>query len=153
MSAAKIIMKHFEKYNQDPNPNINIEEPSNIFKWNFILIGPKDTPWEDEIYEGIIEFPQNYPFSPPIIRFVSNLYHPNIYKDGKVCISILHEGVDEFGYEASSERWSPCQTIQTIFLSILSLFYDPNCDSPANVDASKMYRDNKDELTRYIRSL
>jgi len=152
MNSSKIIMKHYEKFNNDPIDYINIEEPSDIYKWNFILIGPKDTPWEDELYNGIIQFPRNYPFAPPIINFTSSIFHPNIYPDGKICISILHEGVDETGYEDSSERWSPVHTIQTIFLSILSLFHAPNCDSPANVDASVLYRNNLKDFIKIIRN-
>lgn len=154
MNSSKIITKHYEKYSKDPIEYLSIEEPNstNIYKWNFVLTGPKDTPWEDELYSGVITFPQNYPFSPPEVKFTSKLFHPNVYKDGKVCISILHEGVDEYGYEDSSERWSPVQTIGTIFLSIISLFHAPNCDSPANVDASVMYKKDLKEFTKYIRS-
>jgi ubiquitin-conjugating enzyme E2 G1 len=152
MNSSKIILKHYEKYMKDPLENINIEEPSSdIYNWNFILIGPKDTPWEDEIYNGIISFPKTYPFNPPEIKFTSNLFHPNIYSDGKVCISILHDGIDEFGYEHSSERWSPVQTIQSIFLSIITLFHAPNCESPANVDASILYRNSIRDFTKKIR--
>jgi ubiquitin-protein ligase len=155
MNSSKIILKHYEKYSKEPIENLSIEEPnlSSINKWNFVLTGPKDTPWEDEIYNGTISFPSNYPFSPPEVRFTSKLFHPNVYSNGKICISILHEGVDEYGYEDTSERWSPVQTIATIFLSIISLFHSPNCDSPANVDASVMYKKEIKEFTKYIRSL
>ena len=153
MNTNKIIMKQFEKYNKDPLDNLTIEPPDDIFNWKFILVGPKDTPWENEIFSGTIKFPMNYPFSPPNVKFTSKIFHPNIYNDGKICISILHEGKDQYGYEDSSERWSPVQTIQTIFLSILTLFHDPNCDSPANVDASVMYRRDKLEFIRYVRNL
>ena len=68
-------------------------------------------------------------------RFKSDLFHPNIYADGRVnftsaplfasiiqnfqvCISILHPpGADPLGYESSSERWSPVQSIEKILLS------------------------------------
>ena len=154
MNSSKIIRKHYERFLKDPIEFLNIEEPTtDIYKWNFALVAPKDTPWEDEIYSGVIEFPSNYPFSPPVIKFAPGLYHPNVYKDGKVCISILHEGVDETNYEDTSERWSPVQTIQTIFLSIISLFHSPNCDSPANVDASILYRKSIKDFTKYVRSL
>ena len=36
MNSSKIIAKHYEKYNKDPIENLNIEEPSNIYKWNFL---------------------------------------------------------------------------------------------------------------------
>lgn len=153
MNTNKIIMKQFEKYKKDPLDNVIIESPDDIFNWQFVLIGPKDTPWENEIYNGTIKFPNNFPFSPPIIQFTSKIFHPNIYENGKLCISILHEGKDQYGYEDASERWSPVQTIKTIFLSILTLFYDPNCDSPANVDAGVIYRRDKQELMRYIRNM
>lgn len=153
MTALKIISKHYEKYIKDPLENLIIEELVDVFLWKFILTGPKDTPWEDLKFNGTIQFPVNFPFSPPVIQFTSNLYHPNIYPSGKVCISILHEGVDEYGYETANERWSPVQTIQTIFLSILSLFHDPNCDSPANVDAGILYRKDINEFKQFIRLL
>ncbi len=39
-------------------------------------------------------FPHDYPFSPPTFRFIPPIYHPNIYKDGRLCISILHTSGD-----------------------------------------------------------
>ena len=49
------------------------------------------------------------------MRFISKIFHPNIYPDGKVCISILHPpGDDPTGYEKSSERWSPVQSVEKV---------------------------------------
>ena len=60
-----------------------------------------------------------------------------VYPDGKVCISILHPpGDDPSGYEHSSERWSPVQSVDKILLSVVSLLAEPNDESPANVDAA-----------------
>ena len=60
---------------KDPIENLSIEDPTpDIYKWNFILTGPKDTPWEDELYDGTITFPHNYPFSPPQIQFTTKLF-------------------------------------------------------------------------------
>lgn len=45
-----------------------------------------------------------------------------VYKDGRVCISILHApGDDPMGYESSSERWSPVQSVEKILLSVVSM--------------------------------
>ena len=42
-------------------------------------------------------------YNNPSLRFLTDIWHPNIEKDGKVCISILHEpGDDRFGYEKAS---------------------------------------------------
>lgn len=45
-----------------------------------------------------------------------------VYSDGSVCISILHApGDDPMGYESSSERWSPVQSVEKILLSVISM--------------------------------
>jgi hypothetical protein len=43
------------------------------------------------------------------------MWHPNVYEDGVVCISILHApGTDEWGYEDAGERWMPVHTVESI---------------------------------------
>ncbi|TAQ86642.1 hypothetical protein B7494_g5013 [Chlorociboria aeruginascens] len=91
-------------------------------------------------------FTDKYPFSPPTFKFVRPIYHPNIYPDGKLCISILHPpGDDEQSGELASERWSPLQGVESVLRSVLLLLDDPEINSPANVDAGVMYRDRKQE--------
>ncbi len=83
------------------------------------------------------------------MRFTSTIFHPNIYKDGRVCISILHPpGDDPLGYEKSSERWSPVQSVEKVLLSVMSMLAEPNVESPANVDAAKCYRETPEEFKR-----
>jgi len=114
----------------------------NMFKWGVTLFGPSGTPYENCYYSAVLEFTKEYPNKPPKFYFVDNIFHPNVYKDGKVCISILNEGEDEFGYESKQERWNVLHTPHSIIMSIITLFTGPNLDSPANVDAAVMYRDN-----------
>lgn len=96
-----------------------------------------------------ITFPQDYPYSPPNFRFLKALFHPNIYPDGRLCISILHgAGEDMMSGEEAGERWSPLQTAESVFRSVLLLLDDPEINSPANVDASVTYRDNRDEYNK-----
>ena len=45
-----------------------------------------------------------------------------VYRDGRVCISILHApGDDPMGYETIAERWSPVQSVEKILLSVVSM--------------------------------
>uniref|UniRef100_A0A914UZ92 UBC core domain-containing protein n=1 Tax=Plectus sambesii TaxID=2011161 RepID=A0A914UZ92_9BILA len=61
--------------------------------------------------------------------------------NGDLCISILHPPVDDpHSGELPCERWNPTQNVRTILLSVISLLNEPNTSSPANVDASVMYR-------------
>ena len=70
--------------------------------------------------------------------FKTKMWHPNIYADGKVCISILHApGEDNMNsQETAEERWRPILGVESILISVISMLNDPNIDSPANIDAS-----------------
>src|SRR5215469_10177671 len=114
-------------------------------------------------------FPKNYPYSPPgtshlcnysstltnamaDFKFIQPLYHPNIYPDGELCISILHPpGEDEASGELAAERWSPAQRVESVLISILSLLDDAECSSPANVDAGVMLRDDLQKYKEVVR--
>uniref|UniRef100_A0A4W3HB60 Ubiquitin-conjugating enzyme E2 R2-like n=1 Tax=Callorhinchus milii TaxID=7868 RepID=A0A4W3HB60_CALMI len=102
-----------------------------------------------------LTFPMDYPYSPPAFRFLTKMWHPNIYENGDVCISILHPPIDDpQSGELPSERWNPTQNVRTILLSVISLLNEPNTFSPANVDASVMFRkwrDSKGKDKEYIR--
>lgn len=107
------------------------------------------------VFKLRMSFPSSFPMEPPALRFESEFWHPNgmypsiplgspadfaltaVYKDGNVCISILHApGEDALSGELPEERWLPTQTVATVMLSVVSMLSDPNISSPANLDAS-----------------
>jgi ubiquitin-protein ligase len=144
MSATLRLSREYAKLVSDPIDNVEFHvNEADLLNWKFTILGPSESPYEGGIYEGTIKFPATYPTHPPVVQFTSKLFHPNVYNDGKLCISILHEGNDLTGYEHEIERWRPVQNIRSIFLSIISLLNDPNPDSAANIDAAKMLRDDK----------
>jgi ubiquitin-protein ligase len=149
--ALKRLQREIKEITKEPNPFYSIlVSENNIFHWKVLLFGPPDTIFEGAIINAEINFPSDYPNKAPEFKFTDNTFHPNIYPDGKVCISILHEGVDEYGYEGLNERWNPSQSVDKILISILSIIPAPNFESPANVDASKMWRDNFNEYKNII---
>ncbi|GFS31552.1 ubiquitin-conjugating enzyme E2 [Actinidia rufa] len=85
-------------------------DETNLFEWSVTIMGPQDTLYEGGFFNAIMTFPSNYPNSPPSVRFTSEIWHPNVYPDGKVCISILHPpGDDPNGYELASASPLHCQ--------------------------------------------
>lgn len=69
-----------------------------------------------------------------------------------MCISILHApGDDPNMYESASERWSPIQSVDKILLSVMSMLAEPNDESGANIDASKMWRDDQEQFVKIVR--
>lgn len=86
------------------------------------------------------------------VDFLAN--STSVYDNGEVCISILHPPEeDKYGYESASERWSPVQSPETILLSVISMLSSPNDESPANVDAAKMWREDPKEFRRRCRKI
>jgi ubiquitin-conjugating enzyme E2 G1 len=86
------------------------------------------------------------------MTFLTPIFHPNIYTSGDVCISILHPPEeDKYGYESAAERWSPVQTPETILISVISMLSSPNDESPANIEAARLWRDDQAEFRKRVR--
>lgn len=143
--AALLLRKQLKELQKNPVEGFSAGlEDDNIMKWEVMIVGPTDTLYEGGFFNCTLEFPNEYPDLPPVMRFVTPIWHPNVYADGKVCISILHPpGDDEYGYEKASERWTPIHTVETILISVISMLSDPNDESPANLEAAKQWREDK----------
>ncbi|KAG0643042.1 ubiquitin-conjugating enzyme/RWD-like protein [Tuber brumale] len=128
-------------------------DESNLFEWECLIQGPEETPFEGGVFPATLSFPKDYPLNPPKMKFTCEIFHPNVYKDGTVCISILHSpGDDPNQYEDASERWSPIQSVEKILISVMSMLAEPNDESGANIDASKIWRDDRKEYEKRVRA-
>ncbi|XP_030640333.1 cell division cycle 34 homolog a [Chanos chanos] len=146
-SSQKALMLEMRSLQEEPVEGfkITLVDESDLYNWEVAIFGPPNTLYEGGYFKARIRFPIDYPYSPPAFRFLTRMWHPNIYENGDVCISILHPPVDDpQSGELPSERWNPTQNVRTILLSVISLLNEPNTFSPANVDASVMYRKWRD---------
>ncbi|KAI0688493.1 ubiquitin-conjugating enzyme [Cytidiella melzeri] len=125
-------------------------DDNNLYEWDVMIIGPPDTLYEGGFFKARLTFPEDFPIQPPKLRFITPMWHPNIYPDGG-----HPPGEDQYGYEDSGERWLPVHTVESILLSVISLLSSdrPNTDSPANVDAAKEIRENFDAYKKKVRRL
>ena len=110
-----------------------------------------------------------------IDKYMYQLQHTDeqlVYPSGEVCISstfapplplsaayftnvteVLHPPEeDKYGYESAAERWSPVQTPETILLSVISMLSSPNDESPANVEAARLWREDTREFKKRCRA-
>ncbi|NXU31898.1 UBE2B enzyme, partial [Thalassarche chlororhynchos] len=130
---------------------------NNIMQWNAVIFGPEGTPFEDgkpltfipsviliniaSTFKLVIEFSEEYPNKPPTVRFLSKMFHPNVYADGSICLDILQN------------RWSPTYDVSSILTSIQSLLDEPNPNSPANSQAAQLYQENKREYEKRVSAI
>ncbi|KAK9246389.1 ubiquitin-conjugating enzyme/RWD-like protein [Lipomyces tetrasporus] len=155
-ASSSLLLKQYKDLT-DPKramPSFRIElKDGNIYVWSVtVMVLNKESIYYGGYFKAEMRFPSDYPFNPPAFRFLRPLFHPNVYpKDGGLCISILHSGVDATSGEAPSERWSPAQSVESVLVSILSLLEDPNPDSPANVDAAVAFRNDREKYNNTVR--
>ncbi|KAG0309052.1 ubiquitin-conjugating enzyme E2 G1 [Dissophora globulifera] len=129
-------------------------DDSNVLVWEITIMDLQDPLYEGGIFKAELIFDKNYPLVPPEMIFKTKMYHPNVFPDGKVCISILHSpGEDKYGYEQASERWLPVHTVESIVVSVISMLMSPNDESPANVDAAKEWRENYPSYKKKVQRL
>ena len=141
------------KKNPNDSFSVGLGDDGNLFRWEIMIMGPADSLFEGGFFKAEMTFPPDFPNSPPTLKFLSKMWHPNIYPDGKVCISILHApGEDKFNtQESAEERWRPILGVESVLVSVLSMLCDPNIESPANIDAAKQLRDEPKEFKRAVR--
>lgn len=97
---------------------------------NAVIIGPVETPFEDGTFRLVMQFEEQYPNKPPSVKFISQMFHPNVYATGELCLDILQN------------RWSPTYdvaailtSIQRLTFSVLSLFHIPSSSPTASVSS------------------
>jgi len=99
-----------------------IHDEVDMLKGYALIIGPSDTPYFAGNYLFELQYPTDYPHSPPVVTYHTNgeniRFNPNLYSNGKVCISVLNTW--------RGEQWTSCQTISTLLLTICTLL----CKNP-----------------------
>jgi baculoviral IAP repeat-containing protein 6 len=123
-----------------------------------LITGPEDTPYQNGLFEFDIFFPPNYPNVPPKCQFLTTgngaiRFNPNLYADGKVCLSILGtwEGRPE-------EKWNPLCSCLQVLVSIQALilvkhpyFNEPGFERHQNTakgdESSRKYNFNIEQAT------
>lgn len=139
--ATVRIKKELELFTKDPPTNCSAGPiDDDIFRWQATIMGPSDSPYQGGVFYLEINFPPDYPYKPPKIRFNTKIYHPNINSSGGICLDIL------------KDQWSPALTISKVLLSICSLLTDPNPDDPLVPSIAELYIHNREEYVMQARA-
>lgn len=113
LSDLKIIKSN----NLDSNHIYVSTNDEDMFNIKAMIVGPDDTPYEGGFYFINLDIPRNYPLEPPKGKFMTLnnqiRFNPNLYKNGKICVSILNTW--------SGPSWTTACTLSGVLLSIQSL--------------------------------
>uniref|UniRef100_A0A8C2FNP3 E2 ubiquitin-conjugating enzyme n=1 Tax=Cyprinus carpio TaxID=7962 RepID=A0A8C2FNP3_CYPCA len=158
--ARRRLMRDFKRLQEDPPAGVSgAPSENNIMVWNAVIFGIRHGMVLFALYVAngfasyflfllvigtfklTIEFTEEYPNKPPTVRFVSKMFHPNVYADGSICLDILQN------------RWSPTYDVSSILTSIQSLLDEPNPNSPANSQAAQLYQENKREYEKRVSAI
>ncbi|KAK9140781.1 hypothetical protein Scep_010462 [Stephania cephalantha] len=110
-----------------------------ILNWKGAVMGPSDSPFEGGVFFVSIQFPAKYPYIPPIVKFETRVYHPNIDFFGNINVDIL-----------KPHKWPASLNTPNLLLSICSFLTDPNPEDPFNPIANLYRKDRKkyDEIAK-----
>ena len=112
-------------------PDGTVEQDFDFQVWSIVLYGQSGTPYAGRPFMITMDFPPEYPFKPPRVRFASKIFHPNISVEGDVCIDIL------------KQNWTPAFGIEKILMSLLSLLDEPNGNDPLNHEAGRLFMEDR----------
>ncbi|KAL3098281.1 hypothetical protein niasHT_021241 [Heterodera trifolii] len=136
------IKKELAELEQEPITGCTaapMDDGRDLYHWRASIEGPPESPYEGGTFHLNIVLRRDYPCTPPIVEFVTDIYHPNVGEKGDICLDIL------------KQTWAPALTIQKVLLSITSLLCDPNPNCALRQDIATMYRDNREEYNRNAR--
>ena len=170
-AARKRLMRDFKRLQNDPPAGVSgAPLDNNVMIWQAVIFGPDETSWEGGTFRLLLEFSEDYPNKPPTVRFLSKIFHPNVYADGKICLDILQNQwspIYDIAAILTSSAWSSCcidllvpATLSHLLFpppslstSVQSLLSDPNPASPANAEASQLYERDRREYNKRVRAV
>merc|ERR1711915_64849 len=115
---------------------ISSDVENNLFEWHIKLHAPSHSLYKGGVFNLRITFPSEYPFKPPVILFLTRIYHPNINANGNICLDILRDS------------WTPALTIQKVIISLVSWLDEPNAADPLVPEIGRLYSTNREEYKK-----
>lgn len=141
-------------------PTTKPDGSQDLLNWRCGIPGREGTIWAEGVYTVHIEFPSKpnilracwqtnprrdaggYPIDPPKVMFSPPIYHPNVFDNGQVCLSILKTGGD----------YKPSISLKELLVVLQDLLTTPNNDDPAQRAASQDYRNNMATYERKVKA-
>lgn len=129
--ALRVITKQLQDLERKSIQGVCITpETDNMYDLRITIVGPSGTPYENGIFFGTLEIPQEYPLKPPKFKFTTKIYHPNIADDGRICMAVL------------KDDWNPAVTLERLLKALVEFLTKPNIEDPLKSDVANEYKND-----------
>lgn len=145
-SYTNRLIKDIKYLKKNPIENIFYKhDEKNIFFGYLLIVGAINTPYAYGFNYFKIQYPESFPYQPPKLTYFSNdgyfRYNPNLYTNGKVCLSILNTWI--------GDKWTSCITLNTLFISLNTIFNDKPLLNEPCIKENDIYIDKYNLLVKY----
>jgi len=116
---------------------------ADIHRWQITITGPSTSPYAGGTFGMLLDLPTDYPFKPPVAKFTTRIYHPNITNDslGNICLAIL-----------KPDSWKPSTRLSAVLEAVRNLLAEPQPDDPLEARIADEYRSNRAEFNKNAKS-
>ncbi|XP_057651503.1 ubiquitin-conjugating enzyme E2 T-like [Diorhabda carinulata] len=96
------------------------------------ITGPQDSPYKNGVFTLDIMIPDKYPFTPPSMKFITKIYHPNIDENGRICLDLIK--MPPVG------SWKPTIGLEGLLTAVRMLLEFPNPDDPLVAEIAEEFK-------------
>lgn len=138
--------------------SVGPKDGTDFHDWEGLMYGPENTPYSCGVFRFRIAIPESYPFEPPNVYFLTQIFHPNIAFNtwNNTSHTNLFCGSDE-GFVSIAitepDKWTPSNTITDVMACVVSLLFTPDDESPLNLEAMKLYASDKNAFSKKAKKL
>ena len=135
-------------------PSTNADGTSNLFVWNVKVPARSSSIWAPGLFSATMTFPEEYPHKPPKVKFDKidgqPLFHPNVYLDGGVCLSIINPEGSTHAY-GKGGTWSATLNIQQVLLALQTFLDEAQSLAAGRQEPYQLYHNNRAEYERRVK--
>ncbi|KAI0253858.1 ubiquitin-conjugating enzyme, partial [Lactifluus subvellereus] len=118
--------------NANPIDGVSYEVvEENILNWKCAIKGASDSPYKGGTFYFKLTLPEDFPFKPPTVTFITKIYHPGINEEGGICVPILRD------------QWKPSINLATVLSVIQEKVNNPSADDPFEPEIAAQLKNDK----------
>jgi ubiquitin-protein ligase len=139
LTRNRRIMRELARAHNAQSPDIRVLTPDGAYdEWRCFIQGPEGTPYANRWWYLFVTFPETYPDTPPVFRFVTVPFHINISDEGRPCIDTL------------GKHYVSASAVIDLIGNIRGLLLLPNPENPIDAAKMKLYNDDRAEFNRRV---